>query len=175
MPTQPDALLSRPVGAGAGSRGLDGLVHGPVCAKNAIQHSIAAFPFRLRGARLDALMATWLVPPALAVALEVTLPTYAELTPMALTSVVLHTPLTVARLVLRKPAIARSVYSVPWQGDSSTGVFRPRVMRCHELATAPRHLAAPREERRGAANTVAEECPAGVAWHGNMPQAPLTL
>ena len=32
-------------------------------------------PCRLRGARLDALMATWLVPPALAVALEATLPT----------------------------------------------------------------------------------------------------
>ena len=78
-------------------------------------------PGRLRGARLDALMATWLVPPALAVALEVTLPTYAELTPVALTSAVLHTPLTVARLVLREAATARSLAAFP--GTETAGAL----------------------------------------------------
>ena len=80
-------------------------------------------PGRLRGARLAALMATWLVPPALAVALVATLPAKAELTPVALTSAVVHVPFTVARLVLREGSHCQLGCCVPWTGDgSSTGM-----------------------------------------------------
>ena len=110
-------------------------------AQTAAWHSIAGLSGRLRNARLDALIATWLVPPALAVAFEVTLPTYAELTPVALTSAVLHTPLTVARLVLRQAATG-----IWFQPPKCSATSFPLIPSCGEC--------------RSGADTAARQCSA---------------
>ena len=130
------------------------------CAVSRLWAVCGGVPCRLRGARLDALMATWLVPPALAVALAATLPTYAELTPVALTSAVLHVPFTVARLVLREAATAARLLHSPVQRQHFGGWSTKTLLHPPKCSATSLPLIPPRRECRSGADAAARQCSA---------------